>query len=265
MFLSDYKDKSVRAILKDKRFGNLMKLAIPNSELRYGRGRTISATLGTLLDSDPMPIQIRNGRYVMVASGGDPMLNGIGFMWFDIENGIAIGGVYSHSTQGESGPEMTVFSSQLRDSSLSIGQFPTAFQNDLSQWILATGLYFVSTRYYIPENGRKYALLHDEDYCAYRQDVPPPPRAQCEELNAEAAEADMNAAYFLAKTQNAADAKPQVLDQDQLAWIVLREQSCGLGPAGLQCRLRLTRQRTQVLIASQRDYSGSPIVVEGNH
>ena len=252
-FLSDYSGKTARSILKDKRFRNLTKRAIPDSECRYGHDVMLCTMVVTLLDNDPMPIRIRDGRYAMVASRGGPMVNGYGFLWFDLEDGIAIGGVYSHPTNGESAPELAIFSRQLRDSSLSIGQFPPAFQRDLSQWILATGLYLVSTRYFIPENGKRYALLHDEDYCAYRRDIPPPPRAQCEELNAEAAEVDVNAAYFLAQTHNAANAPAWTLGPDQEAWMGKREQSCGLGPAGLLCRLRLTRQRTQVLIASQRN------------
>jgi len=263
-FLLDYKDRTAGAILKDNRFRSLMKLVIPKSESRYCCGRAITNTLVASLEGDPIPIQIRDGRFVIVASGNSPTLNGHGIMWFDLQDGIAIGGVYSHSAEGNPRPELAVFSSQLRGSSLSMSQFPTAFQKDLTQWIFAAGLYVISTRYFIPENGRKYALLHDEDYCIYRQETPPPPHAQCEELKAEAAEVDMNAVYSLAKTQNAAYATPRVQGEDQLAWISLREQSCGLGPAGLQCRLRLTRQRTQALIASQSNPSDSPIGLEGN-
>ena len=40
---------------------------------------------------------------------------------------------------------------------------------------------------------------------------------RCEDLNAEAADADVNAAYFMAETHNAANATAWMLGQDQLA------------------------------------------------
>ena len=33
----------------------------------------------------------------------------------------------------------------------------------------------VSPRYFVPANGKKYVLVHDEDYCAHPAGVPGPP------------------------------------------------------------------------------------------
>jgi uncharacterized protein YecT (DUF1311 family) len=91
------------------------------------------------------------------------------------------------------------------------------------------------------------------DYCAYPAGTAPVSPDRCEDLNAEAADADVNAAYFMAETHNAANATAWMLGQDQLAWIAIRDQSCGVGPVGLPCRIRLARRRTRVLIGPRRN------------
>ena len=250
-FLNDYVGKTAKEIQKDKRFRALMKLAIPSTVYHYGRDMPLNETVETLLDGAPMPIDIRDGRYAMVASHGGPYLHGRGFLWFDMKEGIALGGVYFQPTNGEPTPTLAIYSRQLKDTSLSMGQLPAAFQQDLGQWVLVAGPHLISPRYFIPENGRKYVLLHDEDYCAHATGTPPPPQDHCEALNAEAADADLNAAYFMHETHNAANATAWMLGQDQVAWIGLRNTTCG---ADLwACRIRLTRQRTWVLIGMRRN------------
>jgi uncharacterized protein YecT (DUF1311 family) len=68
-------------------------------------------------------------------------------------------------------------------------------------------------------------------------------------LNADAADADMNAAYFMSETHNQANATAWMLGPDQAAWIGVRERTCG---AGLACRIRVTRERTRVLMRGGR-------------
>ncbi|MGD0627710.1 MAG: lysozyme inhibitor LprI family protein [Terracidiphilus sp.] len=252
-FLNDYAGKTATEIQKDKRFRNVMKQVIPRTEYHYGHDMPLSETVETLLNGAPLPIDIREGRYVMVASHGGPYLSGKGFVWFDMKEGIALGGVYFHPVNGEPTPTLAIYSRQLKDTDLSMGQLPIAFLEDLAQWMLVANPRWVSTRYFIPENGRKYVLVHDEDYCAGALGTPPVSPERCEELNAEAADADVDAAYFMAETHNAANATAWMLGEDQLAWIGIRDQSCGVGPVGLPCRIRLTRQRTRVLIGPRRN------------
>jgi uncharacterized protein YecT (DUF1311 family) len=250
-FLNDYAGKTAHEIRKDKRFRNLLKLAIPRTEYHYGRDMPLSDTVETMLDGAPLPIDIRDGRYVMVASHGGPYLSGKGFIWFDMKEGIALGGVYFRPTNGEPTPTLAIFSRQLKDTALSMSQLPVAFQQDLAQWILVAGPRLISTRYFIPENGKKYVLVHDEDYCATPDGALPPSQARCEEMNAEAADVDVNAAYFMAETDNAANATAWMLGPDQLAWIGVRDTTCGA--AGWACRIRITRQRTRMLIGPRRN------------
>ena len=126
-----------------------------------------------------MPIDIREGRYVMVSSHSGPYLAGKGFLWFDMKEGIALGGVYFHPTNGEPTPTLAIFSRQLQETSLSMSQLPPAFAEDLAQWVLVAGVKMISPRYFIPENGKKYVLLHDEDYCAAPENAPAPDPDRC--------------------------------------------------------------------------------------
>jgi uncharacterized protein YecT (DUF1311 family) len=245
-FLNDYAGKTAHDIQKDKRFRSVMKQVIPRTEYHYGHDMPLSETVETMLDGAPLPIDIREGRYVTIASHGGPYLSGKGFVWFDMQEGIALGGVYFRPTNGEPTPTLAIYSRQLKDTSLSMGQLPEAFQQDLAQWVLVAGPPLISTRYFIPENGKKYVLVHDEDYCAVPAGAVPPSQDRCEEMNADAADADVNAAYFMAETHNAANATAWMLGQDQLAWIGVRNNMCGA--AGLACRIRITRQRTRVLL-----------------
>jgi uncharacterized protein YecT (DUF1311 family) len=139
----------------------------------------------------------------------------------------------------------------LKDTTLEMGQLPLAFQQDLAQWMLVSDPKYVSPRYFIPENGRKYVLVHDEDYCANPVDAPPIMPENCDRLNAEAADADLNAAYFMSQTHNAANATAWMLSPDLTAWIGVRDRACGA--AGWACRIRMTRQRTRVLLGPQRN------------
>jgi hypothetical protein len=49
------------------------------------------------------------------------------------------------------------------------------------------------------------------------------PQDECEELNSQAAAADLVAAYFMSETGNAANATAWMLGPGQVAWIGLRD------------------------------------------
>jgi uncharacterized protein YecT (DUF1311 family) len=247
-FLNDYAGRPAKDVLKDKRFRNLLRLVTPRTVYHYGSDMPLSETSQTLLEGPPLPVWIREGRYVLVGSHGGPYLQGRGFVWFDMKEGIGLGGVFFHPTNGEPTPTLAIFSRQLKDTSLSMSQLPLAFASDLIQWATQVGIPPVITRYFIPDNGKKYVLVHDEDYCDHPADAPAPPENVCEQMNADAAEVDMNAAYFMHETHNQANATAWMLGQDQVVWIGVRTQTCGVGPGGLPCCIRITRQRTRVLL-----------------
>jgi uncharacterized protein YecT (DUF1311 family) len=88
-------------------------------------------------------------------------------------------------------------------------------------------------------------LVHDEDYCFHSENEPMPDG--CEQANADAADDDMNAAYFMKETHNAANATAWMLEPDQVEWLAVRDRTC-MGPNSLACRVAITRRRTSVLV-----------------
>ena len=245
-FLLDYAGRSTKEVTKDKRFHALMKQIIPRTTYHYGRDMPLSETSETLLDGPPLPVEVRDGRYAMVASHGGPYLQGRGFVWFDLKEGLALGGVFFHPVNGEPTPTLAIFSRQLRQTTLSMLQLPAEFEGDLIQWATRVGIPPVTTRYFIPENGRKYVLLHDEDYCWHPDDAPPPDQDRCQQMNADAADTALSAAWFMAQTHNAANATAWMLGPEMVNWIAVRNRTCAA--AGLPCRIRMTRQRTRAIL-----------------
>lgn len=244
-FLNDYAGRMEGDLRKDKRFHKLVNSLTPRTGYFYGHDMAISETIDDVLDADPLPVNIRDGRYAMVGTSGGGFHGGRGFVWFDMKEGIGLGGIYFHPTNGEPTPTLAIYSRQLEDRSLSMSQLPLEFAQDLSQWEMAASMPVVTIRYFIPENGRKYPLLHDEDYCDHPANAPAPPQDECQQLNSAAADKDVDAAYFMQQTGNRSDATAYMLGEDQVAWIGLRAQTCG---GVLACRIRFTRQRTRVLI-----------------
>jgi hypothetical protein len=244
-FLNDYAGRMEKDLRKDKRFNKLLNQVIPRTGYFYGGEKTLADVSDDVLDADPLPVNIRDGRYAMVGTSGGGFHGGRGFMWFDMKAGIGLGGIYFRPTNGEPTPTLAIYSRQLVDQSLSMSQLPLEFEQDFSQWEMAARMPPVTVRYIIPGNGKKYPLLHDEDFCDHPPNAPAPPQDECEQLNADAADKDMDAAYFMEQTGNRSDATAYMLGQDQVAWIGVREQTCG---GVLACRIRFTRQRTRVLI-----------------
>jgi uncharacterized protein YecT (DUF1311 family) len=245
-FLRDYANRSVHEIEKDKRFKKLEGQITPSVRYFYHRDKALTEARDEVLDNAPLPVTVRDDRFVMVSSagGGNQNAFGRGFLWFDMQTGIGLGGIYFHPTNGEPTPTLAIFSKQLTDMDLSMGQLPPDFYDDFARWADVAGVEFISPRYFIPDNERKYVLIHDEDFCAHPRGEPRP--EGCEDTNAQAADVDMNAAYFMSDTHNATDANAYMLNSDQIEWLAIRDRTCR-GPNGVACRIRVTRQRTAVL------------------
>jgi uncharacterized protein YecT (DUF1311 family) len=231
-------------LLKDGTFRKLLHAVVPATPFHFGRDMPLEDALKTVLASAPLPAQIRDGRFVMIASQGGPNFRGRGFIWFDLQAGMALGGIYFHPTNGEPTPTLTLFSKQVLDESLEMTQLPFDFFVDMRQWAATAGVPPVPTRYFINFQGRKIVLVHSEDFCGHLENEPAPPEAACEEMNEHAADLDLEAAYFLAHTHNASNATMgMAVGMDLPEWIKFRDESCGQAPDPQRCRIRLTRQR----------------------
>jgi uncharacterized protein YecT (DUF1311 family) len=252
-FLNGFARRPSDKVLRDGKYRKLVQTVVPAFPIHFRvDDESLVGTLETVLQSVPLPVEIRDGRYAMIASRGTPTLRGKGFVWVDMQEGIAMGGIFFYPRNGEPTPTVTVFSNQVDQDSLAMSQFPRAFYEDLTRWSAETGVPTVVTRYFINSQGEKVLLQHDEDFCAPMEHRPPTPDEVCEQLNAEAADKDMDAAYFLASTGYASNASAQnTIQSEQSVWIHLRDETCHAGPDELPCRLRMTRERTHVLLKNR--------------
>jgi uncharacterized protein YecT (DUF1311 family) len=77
----------------------------------------------------------------------------------------------------------------------------------------------------------------------------PPPEDVCEQMNSDAADIDVNAAYYLEQINHATNGTAWMIQgEDQVAWIQIRDETCGVGPDPVRCRIRMTHERTHVII-----------------
>jgi uncharacterized protein YecT (DUF1311 family) len=248
-FLNHFAGAPSGDAIRDKQYRKLMHDVLPNVMFHYGSDMPLSDAIDKVLAGSPLPVQIRDGRYVLVSGRSGPYLAGRGFIWIDMQDGLALGGFYFHPTNGEPTPTVTIFSKQIKEASLKMSQLPSAFADDLAQFSGAAGIPQITTRYFITARKEKILLEHDEDYCAPVAGAAVPSTQDCEQLNANAADIDLEAAYYLEQTHHATNGTAwMITGQDQAAWIIVRDQTCGPGPNQLRCRIRVTRERTHVII-----------------
>jgi uncharacterized protein YecT (DUF1311 family) len=238
--------------MKDKQLRKLVDTVVPGTPIHVGHDRDLSDALYLGLASPGQPSQIRDGRYFMVSSTGSPQYPTRAFIWVDMQQGIALGGFYFGPTNGEPTPVLTIFSRQLKEKALAMGDLPDAFADDVTVWQGPAHASPVATRYFINASGSKYVLEHDEDYCTSPDGSMAPALDACEKMNADAADVDMNAAYFMKQTGHASNATAYMLDPDQISWIQMRDVTCRTGPDPLGCHVRMTRERTGVMTGHPR-------------
>jgi len=253
-FLNRFARAPSNDLVRDKQFRKLLHSVIPNCVFHYGRDMPLTDALDMVLKGSPLPVGIRDGRYLLVSGRSGPYLAGRGFVWIDLQDGIALGGFYFHPTNGEPTPTVSIFSKQVKDQdSLKLSQLPAAFAEDLIRWSAESRVPPVTTRYFITGSNKKILLEHDEDYCDPAAWPSAPPQNVCQQMNADSADIDVNAAYYLEQTHHATNATAwMIADQDQVAWFLVRDNTCRVGPDPLSCRIRMARERTRVIIQRHR-------------
>jgi hypothetical protein len=248
-FLNQFAGKPSGELFKDKQFRKLMHGTVPDCIFHYGRDMSIPDALENVFKDSPDPVQIRADRYLSLSGRRGPYLAGRGFIWIDLQDGIFLGAFYFHPTNGEPTPTLTVFSKQVKEGTLKMGQLPPAFFEDLSQWARQARVPPVTTRYFIGGLNKKIVLEHDEDYCVPVDGTILPPPNVCQTMDADAADLDLNAAYYLEQTNHATNATAWMITGPELvSWLSVRDNTCRTGPNPLGCRIRMTRERTSVII-----------------
>jgi uncharacterized protein YecT (DUF1311 family) len=247
-FLNQFAGKPSGDLVRDKQFSKLMHSVIPDCTFHYGWDMSLVAALELVLKGSTAPVQIRDARYVMIRGANGPYLAGKGFLWFDLRDGLALGGFYFHPTNGEPTPTVNIFSRQVKEDLLNLSQLPPEFAADLRRWSAESRIPLVTTRYFITGANRKIVLEHDEDYCAPSAGSSAP-SADCMQANADAADKDLDAAYYLEQTNHATNSTAwMITGDDQVAWLRIRESACRVGPDPLRCRILMTHERARVVI-----------------
>ena len=98
-FLGGFTGRTTKELMKDKQFRALKKAMIPRTEYHYGRDMALTDAMEDVLDGSPLPVNVRDGRYVTVMGMQGPYLRGRGFLWFDLQEGIGAGRILFHADQ----------------------------------------------------------------------------------------------------------------------------------------------------------------------
>ena len=248
--LKQFDGAPTKTLMHDKQFRKLMHDAIPNCEFHYGRDMPLSDALDMVMQDSPDPVTVRDGRYLTLSGNKGPYLGGRAMVWIDLQDGIVLGAFYFHPTNGEPTPSVNVFSRQVKEKTIAMSQLPPAFVDDLIQWSTQTRIAPVTTRYFLTGLNKKILLEHDEDYCVHADGTVEPANSGCEQMDADAADIDVNAAYYLEQVNYATNATAwMITGADQEAWLQVRMNTCGIGPDPLGCRIRMTRERTHVIVS----------------
>ncbi len=67
-------------------------------------------------------------------------------------------------------------------------------------------------------------------------------------MDADAADIDLTAAYYLEQTHYATNATAGMMTQEQVLWIQTRESTCRANADPFRCRVILTREHTHVIL-----------------
>ena len=259
-FLKQFEGVPAGYLMRDKQFHKLMKNVVPDCSYRYGRDMPLEEALGMALNTSRIPVLVRDGRFVLVSGLQGPFLAGRAFLWFDVQDGIGAGGFFFHPTNGEPTPVLNIFSRQVREDALSLGELPPDFASDMIQWGTASGVPPVVQRYFLTGANKKIVLEHDEDFCLAWDGTRMGPDSGCEQMAADAADMDLAGAYFMDATHHVTNATAYMLNPQQTEFIGVRDRTCGIGPDPLGCRIRMTRERTHILIRGGPGPVGRPPV-----
>jgi len=246
-FLSQFAGAPSNELYRDKQFRKLMKNFVPDCTYHYGSDKSLTEALDEVIEGSQDPVEVRDGRYVMLSGHMGPFLAGKGFLWIDMQEGIGLGGFYFHPTNGEPTPAVNIFSRQVqKEMLLDWSELPAAFAQDVTVWESTDRVPALTTRYFITGSNKKILLEHDEDFCMPAAGAG---YSDCDQMNADATDKDMEAASYLEQTHHVTNATAwMITDPDQVAWIAVRDRTCGgvLDPLG--CHIRMTRERTHVIL-----------------
>lgn len=246
-FLGGLNGVASNEVIQDKEFKHLMKFFVPNCEFHYGRDMGLDAALHMVIEGSGVPAQVRDGRYFIIAGSRGPYLGGRAMIWIDMKEGIGLGAFYFHPTNGEPTPTVAVFSRQVKEQGLGMTDLPQAFVEDLVAWAGESQVPALTTTYFLTGSNLRVLLEHDEDFCSGPGLNMVPEGVACEQMEADAADLDEVAAYYLDQVHYRTNATAWMIGPDQQDWLLVRERTCGGVADPLGCRIRVTREHVHVL------------------
>ncbi|MFZ1008128.1 MAG: hypothetical protein WAN65_14910, partial [Candidatus Sulfotelmatobacter sp.] len=90
-FLNHFSGSASKDAARDKQFRKLVHSIVPDWMFHYGWDMTPYDAFEKVLKDSSLPVQIRDGRYFTLSSRSGPYLRGRGFVWIDMQEGIALG------------------------------------------------------------------------------------------------------------------------------------------------------------------------------
>jgi hypothetical protein len=208
--LQQYVHAPVSEVVRSARFHAFVDSVVPYTPFHYGVDMPLTRVLEKLLSRSEENVDLRSNRYLMLSNmSGRGMSRA--FLWVDLVDGPVLGGIYFHPSNGEPTPTLTLFSRQVTDPNIHPSQLPTAFLQDLNQWISKSGVQAISTRYFVNAANQKSVLWHEENYCSSSMSETPTVDEACSQANEEAKNIDSNASNFLNQTRNASNATERMI------------------------------------------------------
>jgi hypothetical protein len=198
--LLQYVGMPAKDAIRSERFRYYMDSVIPYAPIHYHVDLPLTQALSEVLGISSEPTEVHDGRYMMLTTTRSDQLARRGFLWIDLQNGAAFGGIFFRPSNGEPSPTLTLFSKRVVHADVHTRQLPARFVSDLQRWSAAAELPPVLTRYFVNAASRKSVLLHEDNYCGSKPDV------ACEELNAKAASIDATAKSYLGLVHYASNA-----------------------------------------------------------
>jgi hypothetical protein len=210
-FLDDYVGRPANDVVREQKLRELMNEIVPCAPFHLGLDMPLPHAVESMLSNSPVPVDIRDGRYLMVTGMRGSNARGRAFLWIDLQQGISLGGIFFFPSNGEPTPTLTIFSRQVNQQSLKMSQLPGAFVQDLSLWAASVGVPPITTRYFINAASEKTVLAHDEDFCKRANGSAAPSSESCRQMKADAAQIDREASRFLNQTNYASNATMRMI------------------------------------------------------
>lgn len=230
-------------------FQRLLASVTPDAIYHFHVDMPLATAFTTVIRGPAQPITVRDGRYMMISACLVPTCSGArALLWIDTNARLAIGALEFNPANGEPAPTETLFSNQILDVIAESSQLPEAFIGDLRPWSKASRFRAPMARYFINGRGFKTAVPHDDDNCA-GGDRSSLPLSLCAAMNVEAADQDVQAAFYLLVNSYANGPARMQLQVDQNKWRQDRRMVCGMGLTldALACQLKYTRDRAHAL------------------